>query len=107
MSFEDDFRDETGLTPWEKLDLARDFAESGELDNLASLFPSASNSEDKILHILKQILEKFDNQQKLLTKVAVSISQLHDQGQINEETFNKLDAFLKPYYDESNLTKDY
>ena len=28
-------------------------------------------------------------------------------GELNEETFNKLDGFLKPYYDESNLEKDY
>ena len=108
MSFEDDLRDETGLTPWEKLQVAEQYVENGDLGGLEELFSSRTNFEAKeVLTILKQVLKKTDDQNKLLTKIAVSISNLHDQGKINEDTFNKLDVFLKPYFDDSNLEKDY
>jgi len=35
------------------------------------------------------------------------ITKMHDDGEINKDIFNKLDDFLKPYYDNSNLTQDY
>lgn len=107
MSFDDDFRDETGLTPWEKLDIAQEFIENGDLEGIRSLLPTDPNSENKILTLLKKILKKTSEQNKLLTKIAVTVSKLHLQGELNEKTFHELDKFLKPYYDESNLTEDY
>lgn len=107
MSFDEDFRDETGLTPWEKLDVAKEYIENGDLDGIRDLLPPDPNSENKMLIILKQILKKTDEQNKLLTKIAVTVSKLHLQGELNEKTFHELDEFLKPYYDKSNLTDDY
>jgi hypothetical protein len=36
----------------------------------------------------------------MVMKLVVLISKMHTDGEINRETFNKLDDFLKPYYDQ-------
>lgn len=65
---------------------------------------------DKLLQILtslNEMKEKLDRQDKTLNKITSIISKMYQDGEIDKDTFNKLDEFLKPYYDESNLTKDY
>lgn len=61
----------------------------------------------EILDILKGLQDKLDTQGKVLTNIAMFVSKLHQEGKLNQETFDKLDHYLKEYYDESNLLKDY
>ncbi|WP_428326674.1 hypothetical protein [Nitrosopumilus sp.] len=61
----------------------------------------------EILEIVKSTQTKLDEQSKLLTKIAMFVSKLYHDGKLNQETFDKLDEFLKEYYDDSNLTQNY
>lgn len=61
----------------------------------------------EILDILKDLQGKLDTQGKVLTNIAMFVSKLHQDGQLNQETFDKLDYFLKEYYDNSDYLKDY
>lgn len=66
--------------------------------------------DDKLLQILaslNKMKEKLDQQDKQINKLISLISKMYQDGEINKDTFNKLDQFLKPYYDVDNLTKDY
>ncbi len=56
---------------------------------------------DEILRTVKELKEKLEIMENTLRKMAVSVSQLHDSGQINDEVFHNLKEFLKPYYDDS------
>lgn len=60
----------------------------------------------EILKIVKDTQTKLDQQSKILTKIAMFVSKLYHDGKLNQETFDKLDEFLKEYYDDSNLTQD-
>jgi len=55
--------------------------------------------ESKILEGIDELKIKLDRQNDLITGLSVMISKMHADGEINNETFNKLDDFLKPYYD--------
>lgn len=59
-----------------------------------------------ILQYLQKIQEqneenrqKLDSQNKLITKMMATISKMYQDGEMNKDTFNKLDDFLKPYYE--------
>lgn len=55
--------------------------------------------DDKIIELLEELKTKIDTQNNLLRKIASTISKMYQDGEINKDTFNKLDDFLKPYYD--------
>ena len=62
----------------------------------------ALQSEQKtneILAIVRDLQNKLDIQHKLLGNIALTVSKLHHEGKINEETFAKLDEFLRDYYE--------
>lgn len=58
----------------------------------------------------EKMSEMHEQQNKMysdMLKLSALILKLHAQGEINQDTFNKLDDFLKPYYDDENLLEDY
>ena len=75
------------------------------LENLPQLQEQPSLSQ--INQKLDQLIEENKENRGVLHKVASTVSKLYEDGQINKETFGKLDEFLKPYYDDENLLKDY
>jgi len=58
------------------------------------------NKTDEILRTVKELKEKLEIMENTLRKMAVSVSQMHQSGQINDEVFQNLKEFLKPYYDD-------
>lgn len=65
--------------------------------------PSLSEIEKK----LDQLIEENKEIRGIVHKVASTVSKLYKDGEINKATFDKLDEFLKSYYDDENLLKDY
>lgn len=61
--------------------------------------PNQQEITEKILEIVKDLQEKLDTQNKIITKMVAMISKMYQDGEFNKDTFNKLDDFLKPYYD--------
>ncbi|PJC49755.1 MAG: hypothetical protein CO032_08290 [Nitrosopumilales archaeon CG_4_9_14_0_2_um_filter_34_16] len=62
----------------------------------------ALKSEEKISKILENILElhsKLDKQHLMLTKLVSMISKMYQDGEINKDTFNRLDEFLHDWLD--------
>lgn len=62
----------------------------------------ALKSEEKISRILESILglhSKLDKQHLMLTKLAIMISKMYQDGDINKDTFNRLDEFLHDWLD--------
>jgi len=84
---------------------------TGDLPSLGTLLDDLSvdkpNETRKILSIVKDMQKKLDHQDKVHMKIALLVSELYLEGKLNQDTFNKLDEFLKEYYDTSNLTEDY
>ena len=62
---------------------------------------------NKILDVVQGLEGKLDEQNRLIVKMVAMLSKMVQDGEINKDTFNKLDEFLKPYYDNSNLSEDY
>lgn len=64
-----------------------------------------------ILQGISELNRKMDEQKKKFDKIISFISKMYQDGEINKETFNKLDEYLNQnlpeYYDSSNLAKDY
>lgn len=60
-----------------------------------------SDKVDAIYKIVKDLQERSDKQYKLLTQIAVAVSKLYVEGKMNKDTFNKLDEFLRDYYENS------
>lgn len=54
---------------------------------------------NKILEIVQDLQNKLNYQGILITKIVATLSKMFQDGEINKDTFNKLDEFLKPYYD--------
>jgi len=75
------------------------------IDNIPELKsqPSLSEIEKK----LDQLIEENKEIRGIIHKVASTVSKLYKDGEINKATFDKLDEFLKSYYDDENLLKDY
>jgi len=65
------------------------------------------DKSDKILKTLQELKEKLENMENNLRKMAVSINQMHDMGKMNDEVFQNLKVFLKPYYDEPYKQDEY
>ncbi len=84
---------------------------TGDLPSLGTLLDDLSvdkpNETRKILSIVKDMQRKLDHQNEVHMKMAILVSELYLEGELNQETFNKLDEFLKEYYNNSNLTGDY
>ncbi len=55
---------------------------------------------DSILKIVKDMQDKLETQNKLLVNIAVTVSKLYQAGELNKDTFNKLDEFLRDYYEQ-------
>jgi len=75
------------------------------IDNIPELKNQPSLSE--IGKKLDQLIEENKEIRGIIHKVASTVSKLYEDGEINKDTFNKLDEFLKSYYDDENLLKDY
>jgi len=63
---------------------------------------SEQDKSDVILEIVQDLQSKLNEQGRLLTKLVSVISKMYQDGEINKDTFNKLDSFLKTYYDIGN-----
>jgi len=61
--------------------------------------PEKKNVEVKILEGINELKGKLDLQNEMISKLVAMISKMYEDGEINKDTFNKLDEFLKPYYD--------
>jgi len=61
--------------------------------------PEKKKAEIKILEGINELKAKLDLQNELIIKLVAMISKMYEDGEINKDTFNKLDEFLKPYYD--------
>ena len=61
--------------------------------------PEKKKVEIKILEGINELKAKLDLQNELIIKLVAMISKMYEDGEINKDTFNKLDEFLKPYYD--------
>ena len=57
-----------------------------------------NDKSEIILKIVQDMQTKIDKNNIMLTKLVVMISKMYQDGEINRETFNKLDDFLKPYH---------
>ena len=57
------------------------------------------NKIEQILEIVKRLETKLNRQNEFLNKIVTLVSKMFQDGEINKDTFNKLDEFLKPYYD--------
>jgi len=69
------------------------------------------NTLQDIRQGISELNKKMDEQNKKFDKIISFISKIYQDGEINKETFNKLDEYLKQnlpeYYDSSNLAQDY
>ena len=70
-------------------------------------FEKQSKQLDQIIELLKESHRKIEYQADMIRRLLTMITKMYNDGEINKDTFNKLDDFLKPYYDESNLAQDY
>ena len=75
------------------------------IDNIPELKSQPSLSE--IGKKLDQLIEENKEIRGVVHKVASITSKLYKDGEMNQTTFDKLDEFLKSYYDDENLLKDY
>gem|GEM_PF-3843881 len=57
------------------------------------------NKIEKILEIVKKLETQLNRQQEQFNKLISLISKMYEDGEINKDTLNKLDEFLKPYID--------
>lgn len=74
----------------------------GALGPLTDQIRKIIQDEDKSDEIIRLVIEsnrKLQVQTQMITKLVAMISKMYHDGEINKETFNKLDVFLKPYYE--------
>lgn len=80
----------TGDVDWKKL-LKEGFLVTPE--------PEKKKAEIKILEGINELKAKSERQNEMIMKIVAMISKMYQDGEINKDTFNKLDEFLKPYFD--------
>ena len=80
----------TGDVDWKKL-LKEGFLGTPE--------PEKKKAEIKILEGINELKAKSERQNEMIMKIVAMISKMYQDGEINKDTFNKLDEFLKPYFD--------
>jgi len=69
---------------------------------------NASDSQTtQILNTLKIVIEKLEKMETMQRKIASTVSQLHDSGQMNDEVFQTLKEYFKPYYDDPYKQDNY
>ncbi|MBM3910166.1 MAG: hypothetical protein FJ356_00780 [Thaumarchaeota archaeon] len=68
--------------------------------------PQKNTKLNEILTNIKNLNTMIDKQYSLLCKIAVYVTKLYQDGEINKDTFNKFDEFLKSYYDNPYDGKD-
>ena len=54
---------------------------------------------DVILKIVQDLQNKLEKQYLLLTKLVAMISRMYQEGEINKDTYNRLDQFLHDWLD--------
>jgi len=57
------------------------------------------NTLQEVLHGIVELKNKFERQEQKFDKLVVLISKMYQDGELNKDTFNKFDQFLKEYYD--------
>ncbi|MCH7562011.1 MAG: hypothetical protein IIC67_11740 [Thaumarchaeota archaeon] len=65
------------------------------------------NTLQDIRQGISELNKKIEEQNEKFDKIISFVSKMYQDGEINKDTFNKLDDFLKPYHDNSNLIEDY
>ena len=69
------------------------------------------NTIQEILNGISELKTKMNQHDEKFNKIISFISKMYQDGELNKDTFNKLDEYLKQnlieYYDNSNLAKDY
>ncbi len=82
-------------------DLSNDdsWKETLKIGFLGSQEPNNDASLSKILEGIDELKTKLDHQNTLITRLGGMLSKMYEDGEINKDTFNKLDDFLKPYYE--------
>lgn len=63
------------------------------------IVPQSSEETKTILKAIGDVAVKLEHQQEQFNKIFSLVSKMYNDGEINKDTFNKLDEFLKPYYD--------
>jgi len=107
----------TGIVPLRKNRITEEYQRIQEIVH-PLLVEKPKSPEEKAIKELQKEIEKFsktmlkmqEEQNKMyetILKLSALIVKLHAQGEINQDTFNKMDDFLKPYYDNENLLEDY
>jgi len=85
----------------------KDFWKKTLIEGFLGKIESDKNiTESKILEGINELKIKLDHQNDLISGISAMISKMYEDGEINKDTFNKLDEFLKPYYDPENLLGD-
>jgi hypothetical protein len=60
--------------------------------------PDKKNTEKKILERINDLNSKLDVQNESILKLVAIITKMYEDGEINKETFNKLDNFLEDHF---------
>ena len=75
-----------------------------QLENsLRARLEKKSLDEDQtkqVFNTLKIVLEKLEKMEDMQRKIALTVFDLHESGKINDEVFQNLKEYFKPYYDE-------
>jgi len=69
---------------------------------------SLSEEQTKdVLHTVKILLEKIEKMEDMQRKIALTVFDLHESGKMNDEVFQNLKEYFKPFYDEPYKQDDY
>ena len=62
---------------------------------------------DKLMEIVKELKDDKKELKELITKIAATISKMDRDNEANRPLFDKLDAWLEPFYRDPYQTGDY
>jgi len=60
----------------------------------------SENQTEDVLNTLKIVIEKLEKLEDVQRKIALTVFDLHESGKMNDEVFQNLREYFKPYYDE-------
>ena len=69
--------------------------------NAIEQLPTEKEKIDKILVVVENLKSMIEKQNDTLRNTASLVSKLHQDGEINKDTFNRLDEFLHEWLDPS------
>ena len=57
------------------------------------------DKSEKILKIVQELQNKLEKQHLMLTKLVAMTSKMYQEGEMNKDTYNRLDQFLHDWLD--------